>query len=668
MPADAFRSVRGGPVTGCSSDAFLNPSHRSERSEFLNQGAGHLLLTAILTHAVITPRWIVVAFRYCLEGGIPLYAPLRSVVPMLQLVCPQPFASSAFSFSLASRTGTLAGAFVVRLPGASPVLRIIVRTQYCVPRLIPVTPIIHSPNADSTGPRASALGALVMLAAELASGAGVDEHLRWAVDAVVEMLSADECSLWLSDGHLLHSAAATAGSTADSKAVELSLSTPNSGVDNGDGRSWWSAPLRLGPDALGALVVGVRQPLDAQSSLLLRTVADLLAPAIGHARRRQELEQEVARRVRQVDDERRFTERIIDSLPVGLYVIDRDYRIGVWNRKRETGLQGISRDEAVGRTIFEILHRQPAEMLREEFEDVFRTGVVQHFSMESNSTGDLRYYRISKIPMRDDGGDVTHIITIGEDVTESREAQERFAQAEKLAAIGQLAAGVMHEINNPLATIAACAESLTLTLSDARSNGVPAPVEAADYLRIVESEVQRCKRIVDRLLEFSRPKPLTPEPVDINAVVEQTIFLLKHHSRFKRYTVHVELADTPPVTRGNSEQLVQVLMALLINAMDATDEHLAGDPVAIDVTTRCISGPSSQAVIEVRDHGHGIPRSQLAKVFEPFYTTKAPGRGTGLGLSICYGIVAEHGGRIEVESLEEDGAIFRVLLPAGDAA
>jgi len=508
-----------------------------------------------------------------------------------------------------------------------------------------------------------------MLAAELASGADVDAHLRWAVDAVVEMLSAEECSLWLADGRDLRSAAATAGSVADSAVVELSLAAPigHGSSEDREGRSWWSAPLRLGPDFLGALVVAVRQPLDAQASLLLRTVADLLAPAIGHARRRHELEQEVALRVQQVEDERRFTERIIDSLPVGLYVIDRDYRIGVWNRKRETGLQGISRDEAVGRTIFEILHRQPAEMLREEFEDVFRTGAVQHFSMESSSTGDLRYYRISKIPMRDDDGAVTHVITIGEDVTESREAQERFAQAEKLAAIGQLAAGVMHEINNPLATIAACTESLAMALGDGSTEPVMFPAEAGDYLRIVESEVQRCKRIVDRLLEFSRPKPLTPEPVDINAVVEQTIFLLKHHSRFKRFTVHVDLAETPPVTRGNFEQLVQVLMALLINAMDATEEQPSGDPVAIDVTTRGISEPSALAVIEVRDRGHGIPRSQLAKIFEPFYTTKAPGRGTGLGLSICYGIIAEHGGRMEVESVDESGAIFRVLLPAGEA-
>lgn len=505
-----------------------------------------------------------------------------------------------------------------------------------------------------------------MLAAELASGADVDDHLRWAVDAVAEMLAADECSLWLLQGSDPHLAAATAGSTLDPATVGLCLASPadgDAGPDSAgpDGRKWWSAPLRLGPELLGALVVGVGRPLDPEAVLLLRTVADLLAPAIGHARQRHDLEHEVARRVRQVDDERRFTGRIIDSLPVGLYVIDRDYRIDVWNRKRETGIQGISRDEAVGRTIFEILHRQPAEMLRQEFDDVFRTGVVQHFSMESNSTGELRYYRITKIPMRDDGGEVTHVITIGEDVTESREAQERFAQAEKLAAIGQLAAGVMHEINNPLATIAACAESLSLALGDARRGGAEIPAETGDYLRIVESEVQRCKRIVDRLLEFSRPKPLTPEPVDVNAVVEQTLFLLKHHTRFKRFTVQVELAESPPVTLGNTEQLVQVLMALLINAMDAT-----GDQGTIDVRTAHASGPPAQAVIEVRDHGHGIPRSQLAKIFEPFYTTKAPGRGTGLGLSICYGIVAEHGGSIEVESLDGAGTAFRVHLPAGD--
>ena len=134
----------------------------------------------------------------------------------------------------------------------------------------------------------------------------------------------------------------------------------------------------------------------------------------------QRLESEVIERTRQIDRERRVTERIIDSLPVGLYVIDRDYRISVWNRKRETGMQGVSREEAIGRTIFEILHRQPAAVLRREFDEVFATGRLQIFQMESIATGELRTYRISKIPMRLDDGPVTHVITVGEDVTEWR--------------------------------------------------------------------------------------------------------------------------------------------------------------------------------------------------------------------------------------------------------
>src|SRR5256885_17145823 len=208
----------------------------------------------------------------------------------------------------------------------------------------------------------------------------------------------------------------------------------------------------------------------------------------------------------EIEEQRRFTAKIIDSLPVGLYVIDHEYRIQAWNRKRETGMAGVSREEAIGRPIFEILHRQPAEMLRREFDDVFQSGRIQTFQVESTATGDLRNYRISKVPMRLNDDEVTHVVTIGEDVTEWKEAQERFSQAEKLAAIGQLAAGVMHEINNPLATIAACAESLGFRLEDLARDGAVVPDGTNDYLQIIDNEVHRCKQIVDGLLDFSRPK------------------------------------------------------------------------------------------------------------------------------------------------------------------
>src|SRR6267378_6085796 len=110
--------------------------------------------------------------------------------------------------------------------------------------------------------------------------------------------------------------------------------------------------------------------------------------------------------------------------------------------------------------VFEVLDRQPRELLKREFDRVFQTGEIQTVEMDSQATGEARHYRITKIPMRTDGEDISHVITIGEDVTAWRQAQQRLAQSEKLAAVGQLAAGVMHEINNPLATILACSEAL----------------------------------------------------------------------------------------------------------------------------------------------------------------------------------------------------------------
>lgn len=385
------------------------------------------------------------------------------------------------------------------------------------------------------------------------------------------------------------------------------------------------------------------------------------------------LEQALAERDSEVAVQRRFVERVVDSLPVGLYVVDRDYRIQAWNHKRETGLQGIARRNALGRTIFEVLHRQPATVLKREFDEVFASGRMQQFQMESRATGDVRTYRLSKIPMRLDDARpavVTHVITIGEDITDWRAAVDRTAQSEKLAALGQLATGVMHEINNPLATIAACAETLALQWADdgaARaSSGVGVPGgDPLELLRIVDLEVQRCKRIVQGLLDFARPKPLATEDLDLNALVRQALFLLQHHPRRRQVSMVTELEDGPLLlVRGDADRLVQVLMALVLNAIDASRD---GARVVVRTST-VRAGARRCGVLDVIDEGHGIAADLLGRVFEPFFTTKEPGRGTGLGLSICYGLVMEHGGVLSADSQLGRGSTFRVVLPlAGDA-
>lgn len=430
------------------------------------------------------------------------------------------------------------------------------------------------------------------------------------------------------------------------------ISNPEGGDAEPGGAHVLRVPLEAQGRVVGALELrGVVGPVPG-----VEAVAAMLAAVLGREARLRALEAELSARVEELAEQRAFMECVVDSLPVGLYVVDRAYRIHAWNSKRESGLQGVARSDALGRTIFEVLHRQPAAVLKAEFDQVFATGQLEQFQMESSAFGSPRSYRISKIPMRRGDGPVTHVITVGEDITDWKAALDRTAQAEKLAALGQLAAGVMHEINNPLATIAACAESMALQRE--AGEGPPAP----EFLRIIDLEVQRCKTIVNGLLDFARPKPAQRASCDVNAIVGRALFLLKHHPRFKRVRVVPRLEEGRPLwVRGDDDQLVQVLIALAMNALDATPE---GGEVRVVTAARTGPGGAPEVELAVEDEGPGIPRALHAKVFEPFFTTKPTGQGTGLGLSICYGIVQDHGGRIELDAPEGAGAAFRVRLPA----
>jgi two-component system NtrC family sensor kinase len=389
-------------------------------------------------------------------------------------------------------------------------------------------------------------------------------------------------------------------------------------------------------------------------------VANILAPWLSSIELSEDLATEVAYRTKEMEAQRRFTARIIDSLPVGLYVIDRDYRIQAWNHTREMGSLGISRDDALGRKVFEVLARQPRDLLQEEFDSVFETGRMEQMEIGSTATGELRHYRISKIPMRLDDDDITHVITIGEDITEWRNIQQQISQTEKLTAVGQLAAGVMHEINNPLATIGVCNEALMSRLSE-----LPRAPKAAfeEYLRIVRSELDRCQAIIDGLLDFSKPKAQATQPEALDNIVEDALFLIRHHDRFRRIKLVRNLADSLPAAQVNAQQLIQVFLALMMNAIDSME----GDGT-LTVTTWANPDRADEVIVEFADTGMGIDSNDLAKIFEPFFTTKAPGRGTGLGLSICYGIVQQHGGRIVVDSQFGLGSTFRVFLPAAEDA
>lgn len=519
-----------------------------------------------------------------------------------------------------------------------------------------LTPDPAAANALS-GDRASrALVALAWINTQLASARGLEPNVERTLAHLREVLGADEVAVWLHTPQGLIEGWASGSAGTSEGAVRTAL---NGGELGGAHDGVAAIPIVRGDRRVGGLVWRVRRPLAAEERILMTAVAGLLALELTHAERSRRLEVEVAARTEEIERGRRFTEKIIDSLPIGLYVIDREYRIQSWNRRRETGIQATSREAAVGRSIVEVLHLSPDDPIHQEFDEVFRTGRSIEYLREVATTGEPRTFRVTKLPMRLGGGEVTHVITLGEDITDWTQAQSRVSQAEKLAAIGQLVAGVMHEVNNPLATIAACAESLSYRIEPLLAQELPDAQEAIDYLGIIGNEVERCKHIVDGLLDFSRPRPVRRERVQLNEVVERTLFLLKHHARFRKVTVQLYLA--PAVERvpmASAEQLVQVLMGLLLNAMDAM-----GGTGTVRVVTRVGPSTAEGAIIEVIDEGAGIPVQERDRIFEPFYTTKAPGAGTGLGLSVAYTIIKEHGGRIEVDSVVGEGSTFRIILP-----
>jgi two-component system NtrC family sensor kinase len=497
-------------------------------------------------------------------------------------------------------------------------------------------------------PRISSFELIGTVARVLNSGLPPEDTLGQVATILHQSLAIRAAVIWRRDA-----SAATFSCIASPPRLAAAVSLDEVPLPGGPVRR---IPLVHGGVRLGLLDLELWPHGADPPAALLELLQHLLAPFLDAMTLAEDLALEVASRSREASEQRRFTALVIDSLPVGIYVIDRDYRIQFWNRKRETGTQGLRRAEVLGRPVFEVLTRQPAEQLRSDFDRVFATGQVSQRDTVVDVNGSRRIYRLSRIPMRLEGEAITHVVTVGEDVTDSQDAQHNLLQREKLAAVGQLAAGVMHEINNPLATIAACAAAIDVRL-EAEREGSGGPIR--EYLDIIDKEVQRCTKIVDGLLEFSRAEVYVraKAPVEINVLMERTLFLLKHHKRFKRLAVTTALAPSLPSVLGNEEQLIQVFMALLLNAVDAMRDH-----GAVTVATRFLAS-QREVVVEIEDTGHGIAASELAKIFEPFYTTKPPGQGTGLGLSIAYGIVQEHGGRIEAESEVGTGSVFRVVLP-----
>jgi two-component system, NtrC family, sensor kinase len=425
-------------------------------------------------------------------------------------------------------------------------------------------------------------------------------------------------------------------------------------------------PIGFGEKNSGALVVAFADHADAtetelglidaaaQQAALAAQISRLYLKARESAAT---LAEEVDRRTAEAEMQQRFTEAIIDALPLSLYAIDRNYQIVAWNRNRELGELGLPKGEALGKNIFEVLTKQSRELLQHEFANVFATGKIHRVEQETvTHEGDTNHWLISKIPMRaGETKQVTHVIAVGENITARVKAHRAVARAEKLAAVGRLAAGVVHEINNPLATIAACAESLEKRIEEGAFSDSPDAEDLREYLGLIRDEAFRCKSITNGLLDFSRLRAGQRVPVNVIELIKITARLVTHQQRGDDIKIEIETADDLPVVLGDGGQLQQAIVALATNAIDAM-------PDGGTLTLRALQS-GTRVLIEVKDTGIGIPLENMTKIFDPFFTTKDIGQGTGLGLAVCYGILSDHGGRLDVRSTVGVGTTFTITLP-----
>jgi two-component system, NtrC family, sensor kinase len=232
------------------------------------------------------------------------------------------------------------------------------------------------------------------------------------------------------------------------------------------------------------------------------------------------------------------------------------------------------------------------------------------------------------------------------------QAHVQLVQSEKLAAFGQLGAGIAHEVKNPLAGILACAQISVRSCEDPKLK---------NNLELIEKETKRCKTIIENLLRFARQEKAVFDRIDLNAAVEDGLAIVRHQLSLKHVQLESDLAADLPSVQGNANQLQQVIINLVMNAQQAIGD--AGGHVK--VTTARVAEDALE--VRVADDGPGIPHEIQRKIFDPFFTTKPTGQGTGLGLSVTIGIVHDHGGTITIESEPGNGATFVIRLPAAPA-
>jgi two-component system NtrC family sensor kinase len=401
------------------------------------------------------------------------------------------------------------------------------------------------------------------------------------------------------------------------------------------------APLKARGETLGALVVGYRSAhrFTDEEKRLLEDLAEMAAMVLDNARL-----------IETVGAGKRIWEQTFDAIPDGIIVHDHLMRI-VRSNAHAAEMMNLSLSETIGLSCADAFARLFGERAA-AYHMGQSTGTASSFELQAE---DGRRYLVSVAPLDQPGSPGGSVITWS-DVTELSEMQEQLSRSRRLATVGQLAAGVAHEINNPLAAITTCAEA---TLRDLRSGADTARLaderEWTFYLEEIIRQALRCKAITRGLLDLSRQRRPHRTACDINALVAQSTRLAQQRVASEAVKVTVELDENVGEVSTDAGMVRQVLDNLLSNALDAVGSE--GQIVVQTVRE------GERVAIEIADSGHGIPPELLVRIFDPFFTTKDPGKGSGLGLALCYTLAEALGGALTVESKQNTGSRFRLWIP-----
>jgi two-component system NtrC family sensor kinase len=416
------------------------------------------------------------------------------------------------------------------------------------------------------------------------------------------------------------------------------------------GSNIFYTPLVANGESIGALAVELEQK--RFDSDLLAAIGELFANNLTkswQARQAQETIQALQTFQDQLLNSRNTLRALFDSSPTSIYIIDPDYQLIAINMRR-ADLAGRSPQDLVGKQCFSVLYQRDAPCPGCLVEGTIQTGcTTRRIEGRQSSKANTIELEISSFPIWDNDRNIVQAFLFEEDVTVRQQLQVSLAQSEKLAAVGQLAAGVAHEINNPLTTILANAQLLKHSL----------PAQDSDLLEMVGMIIQasdRASQAVRDLLDFARRERYELAPTDINESIQRTLALIGHELGSRSISLQFDPAMDLPAVNASQDHMQGVWLNLLINAIDAIDQG----PGKIYIRTQ----KKEDAVqVLISDSGHGIPPEKISRIFEPFFTTKEPGHGTGLGLSVCHQIVTRHGGQILVSSQEDEGTTFTIILP-----